>query len=139
MVGKTITGKKNIEIVKEELRNSLRKSDTAEEQEFNIQNIINQREAIDIMKHYEEIIKTGNKKTIRYETKQGQMLKTFKEKERLIENVELSKSTVHFKIGLRKRLRKIPDLKNSSLSSHYFRNNFKLIKIVCNSNEKLFL
>ena len=139
MVGKTITGKKNIEIVKEELRNSLRKSDTAEEQEFNIQNIINQREAIDIMKHYEEIIKTGNKKTIRYETKQGQMLKTFKEKERLIENVELSKSTVHFKIGLRKRLRKIPALKNSSLSSHYFRNNFKLIKIVCNSNEKLFL
>ena len=139
MVGKTITGKKNIEIVKEELWNSLRKSDTAEEQEFNIQNIINQREDIDIMKHYEEIIKTGNKKTIRYETKQGQMLKTFKEKERLIENIELSKSTVHFKIGLCKRLRKFPALKNSSLSSHYFRNNFKLIKIVCNSNEELFL
>ena len=117
----------------------MRKSDTLEEQEFNIQHIIDQREAIDIMKHYEEIIKTGNKKTIRYETKQGQMLKTFKEKERLIENVELSRSTVHFKIGLHKRLRKFPALKNSSLSSHYFRNNFKLIKIVCNSNEKLFL
>ena len=83
----------------------MRKSDTLEEQEFNIQHIIDQREAIDIMKHYEEIIKTGNKKTIRYETKQGQMLKTFKEKERLIENVELSRSTVHFKIGLNKRLR----------------------------------
>ena len=110
-----------------------------EEQESNIQNIIDQREAIDIMKHYEEITKTGNKKTIRYEAKQRQMLKTFKEKERLIENVELSRSTVHFKIGVHKCLREFPALKNSSLSSHYFRNNFKLIKIVCNSNEELFL
>ena len=36
-------------------------SDTVEKWEFNIQNIINQKEAFDISKSYEEIIKMENK------------------------------------------------------------------------------
>ena len=52
---------KTREIVKKELLNSLKKSDTVEQQEFSIQNKINQTEGIDITKRYEEIIKTGNK------------------------------------------------------------------------------
>ena len=80
MVAKTISRKKNTEIVKEELLNLLKESDIVDKQEFNIQNIIDQRETIDIIKRYEEIIKTGNKKTIRYEAMQGQMLKKFKDK-----------------------------------------------------------
>ena len=84
MVAKIITRKKNPEIVKEELLNSLRESDTVKERKFNIQNIINQREAIDRIKRYEEIIKT-----IRYEAKY-KMLKKFKNMERL------STSTIYF-------------------------------------------
>ena len=42
----------------------LRESDAVEESDFNIQNITDQREAIEKMKHYDEIIKTGNKSTI---------------------------------------------------------------------------
>ena len=57
MVAKIITRKKNPEIVKEELLNSLEQSDTVEEREFNMQNLINQGEAIDIIKRYEEIRK----------------------------------------------------------------------------------
>ena len=73
MVAKIITKKKNPEIVKQELL------------KFNIQNIIDQRQAIDIIKHYEEIIKT-----IRYEVIQGQILEKLK-------NMEvLSRSTTHF-------------------------------------------
>ena len=53
MMAKIITRKKNPKIVKEKLLNSLRESDTVEEQEFNMHNIINQGEAIDIIKHYE--------------------------------------------------------------------------------------
>ena len=49
-------------IVKEGLLDSLRESDIVEEREFNLHKIIDQREAIDIIKHNEEIIKTGNKK-----------------------------------------------------------------------------
>ena len=52
------------------------------------------------------------------------MLKKFKDKEGFIENVVLSRSTIYFKIGLYKWLKEFPTLKNSSLSSHYFRNNF---------------
>ena len=59
-------------VAKEELLNSFRESDTVKEREFNMQNIIDQREAIDIIKHYEEIVKT-----IRYEEIQAQMLKRF--------------------------------------------------------------
>ena len=43
--------------MKEELLNSLEQSDTVEEREFNMQNLINQGEAIDIIKRYEEIRK----------------------------------------------------------------------------------
>ena len=82
MVVKTITRKKNPEIVKEELLNSLRESDTVEEREFNMQNIIDQREAIDIIERYEEIIKT-----IRYKAIQEQMLKKFKNMEGLITSI----------------------------------------------------
>ena len=71
MVAKAISWKKNPEIVKKELLKSLRESHTVEELELNIQNIIDQRETMDIIKSYEEIVKTGNKKTRRFETRQG--------------------------------------------------------------------
>ena len=48
-------------------------SDTVEERKFNIQVIIDQREAIGIIKRYEENIMTRNKVTIRYEAIQRQM------------------------------------------------------------------
>ena len=64
VVAKTIARKKNIETVKEKILNSLRESDTVEERYFNIQNMINQREVIEAIKHYEDIIKIGNKKNI---------------------------------------------------------------------------
>ena len=55
MVAKTIISKKNPKIVKEELLNSLRESDAAEEQEFYIQSTIDQTEAIYIIRRYEEL------------------------------------------------------------------------------------
>ena len=69
MVAKAIKRKKNTETTKEELLNSLRESDTVEESDFNILNIIDQQEAIERIKHYDEILKTGNKNTIRYESR----------------------------------------------------------------------
>ena len=67
------------------------------------------------------------------------MLKKFKDTEGFVENVRLSRSTIYFKIGPYKFLKKYPALKNSSLSSHYFRNNFKMNKIVWKSHEELFV
>ena len=122
----------------EELLNSLRESDTVQESDFNIKNIIDQQEAIKRTKHYDVTIKTENKNNIRYESTQGQVLKNFKDTKEFVENVGLSQSTIYFKIGLYKFLKKYLALKNSSLSSHYFRNNFRMIKTVCKSNKELF-
>ena len=138
MVAKTIKRKKNTETVKEGLLNVLRESYTVEESNSNSQNIVDHREVIERIKHYDDIIKTRNKSTIRYESIQGQIFKKFKNSEGYAENVGLSRSTIYFKTGLYKFLKKYSALKNSSLSSHYFRNNFKIIKTVCKSNEELF-
>ena len=43
----------------------LSKSDTVEEKEFSMQNIIDQREAINIVKRYKEIMKTIRCQAIR--------------------------------------------------------------------------
>ena len=74
--------KKDPEIVKEELLNLLSKSDTVEEKEFSMQNIIDQREAVNIVKPYKEIMKT-----IRCQAIRGQMLKKLKNMEVLSRSV----------------------------------------------------
>ena len=79
-------------------------------------------------------MKTQNKKVIGILATQEQMLKKFKDMYDFIENIRLSRSTVYFKIGIYKFLKKFPVLKNSTLSAHYFKNHFKL----CKKNAELF-
>ena len=66
------------------------------------------------------------------------MLKKIKDTEGFVKYSQHSRSTIYFKIELYKFLKKYPTFKNSSQSSHYFRNNFKMIKTVRKSNKKLF-
>ena len=66
-------------------------------------------------------------------------MKNFKDIEGFIENVGLCRSTIYFINALYKCLKKFPALKNSRLSSCYFRSNFKLIETVFKNNEELFL
>ena len=61
--------------MKEELLKLLKENHTLEESDFDIKSIADQKEAIRKIKHYNEIIKAGNKDTIRRESIQGQMLK----------------------------------------------------------------
>ena len=111
--------------------------DTVEESDFDVKNFVDQREAINKIKHYDKIIKTGNKNTVKYEKIQGQMLKRLKDTKGFDENVGLSRSTIYLKIGLYRFLKKYLALKNSTLLSHYFRNNFEMIITVCKNNEVL--
>ena len=73
--------------------------------EFNITSITTTREAINVINHFEEIMKIKNKKIIRYAAVQGQMLKKFKDMEDFIENEGLSRSTIYFKTGFYKFLK----------------------------------
>ena len=56
--------KKTHEKVKKELPNSLRENDEAEETEINTTNITDLIEAIEVINHYEKIIKTQHKRII---------------------------------------------------------------------------
>ena len=54
---------------------SLKENHTLEESDFDIKSIADQKKAISKIKHYNEIIRAGNKDTIKHESIQGQMLK----------------------------------------------------------------
>ena len=72
---KSKTKKKANETIKRELLNSLKENDV-EEQRLNkrVSYVNNSQEAIVIIRRYEDIIKTQNKKAIVYIAKQGELL-----------------------------------------------------------------
>lgn len=115
---KNTSKKKTKETVKEELLNSLMKKNKMEEQGLEeIANIIaDPKEAIRMInKHYEQMIKTQNKKVINIFRRHGQLLKKFKDNKNLFKRTCQSKSTIYFKIRLNKFLKKFPVLKNLTL------------------------
>ena len=57
--------------------------------------------------------------------KQGRILKQLKDFEQLFETVVLIESTVYFKIKLCKFISKYLVLGRSTVSSYYFKNNFR--------------
>ena len=65
---------------------------------------------------------------------QGLIFKRFKEKIKFIgavSNLEIGKATINFKIGIIKFLDDYPKMRKSSVSLHFLKNNFQLIKEVC--------
>ena len=93
------------------------------------------KDGICLIKKYENF---SNKKFINIVGKQGKLLKRFKEENEFFDCDGLSQSNIYFKIRLYKFLCKFPLLKNSTLTSGYFKSNFKLIKKVCKANGELF-
>ena len=123
MVSKSKTKKKTNESIKRELLNSLKENDDAEEHGFSktANNVNNSQEAIVIIRRYEEIIKTQNKKAIGHIGKQEELLKKFKKTENFFYSIGQSRSTIYFKISLNKFLKKYPLLETSNLHSSSFK------------------
>ena len=73
---------------------------------------------------------------------QGKIFQKFRSKERFVNDVvtkfKVSKPTIVFKIALSKLIGKYPQMKNSSLSLHYFKKHLKLIKEVCKESASKF-
>lgn len=82
-------------------------------------------------------MKTQNERTIGCVEKQEQLLTNLGERENFVQNVGQKRSTVYFKIGLHKFFKKYHILTNTTLYSNYFQRNFKVIKMVCESNVTL--
>ena len=97
--------------------------------------------AAEIIKRYEDIIKTKNKGIINVAYYQGQVLKRFKEKEKftkLVGELGFHKTTIIFKINIFKLCNKYPKLLKSSIGLGFFKNYYKNIKAICEENEKDF-
>ena len=97
--------------------------------------------AAEIIKRYEDIIKTKNKGIINVAYHQGQVFKRFKEKEKfakLVSELGIHKTTIIFKINVFKLCKKYPKLLKSSIGLGFFKNYHKDIKAICEENEKDF-
>ena len=101
-------------------------------------NVKELKDSTSLVKKYEDILKGANRKIINTVIKQGELLKGFMDNEECFYHVGLSRSNIYFKIGLYKFLSKLPVLKNSTLTSSYFKSNFKLNKKVCKTNADVF-
>ena len=98
-------------------------------------------EAAKIIKRYEDITKTKNKKIINAAYHQGQVFKRFKEKEKfakLVSELGFHKTIIIFKINVFKLCKKYPKLLKSSIGLGFFKNYHKDIKAICEENEKDF-
>ena len=97
--------------------------------------------AAEIIKRYEDIIKTKNKGIINVAYHQGQVFKRFKEKEKfakLVSELGIHKTTIIFRINVFKSCKKHTKLLKSSLGLGFFKNYVKDIKAFCEEHEKGF-
>ena len=97
--------------------------------------------AAEIIKRYEDIIKTKKKGIINVAYHQGQVFKRFKEKEKfakLVSELGIHKTTIIFKINVFKLCKKYPKLLKSSIGLGFFKNYHKDIKAICKENEEGF-
>ena len=86
----------------------------------------------------EELLKSSNERIISIVAKQGELLKKFKDSDEFFDSVDQGRSNLYFKRRLYKFLCKFPALRNSTLTPSYFKNNFKIIKKVCQANADIF-
>ena len=95
------------ETVKQEFLNLLQENDDVEEQALNgtANNVNNSQEAILIIRHYKDIIRTQNKEAIGCIGKQEQLIRKFKDSEHFFGNVHQGRST-YFEILLYRFLKK---------------------------------
>ena len=121
------------EEIKKQLLDSMIIDEVVEFEDLNkeAEEIQDPEKAAEIIKRYEDIIKTKKKGIIR----------NYKEKEKfakLVSELGIHKTTIIFKINVFKLCKKYPKLLKSSIGLGFFKNYHKDIKAICEENEKDF-
>ena len=141
--------KKAKRLSKEEIKTKLLDSITIDEvlecEDLNkeAEEVQDSERAAEIIKRYEDIIKTKNKGIINVAYYQGQVFKRFKEKEKfakLVSELGIHKTTIIFRINVFKLCKKHPKLLKSPIGLGFFKNYHKDIceKAICEKHEKDF-
>ena len=131
------------EEIKKQLLDSMIIDEVAEFENLNkeAEEVQDPEEAAEIIKRYEDVIKTKKKEIINVAYHQGQVFKIFKEKEKfakLVSELGIHKTTIIFKINVFKLCKKYPKLLKSSIGLGFFKNYHKDIKAICKENEEHF-
>ena len=127
------TKRLNQEEIRKQLLDSLVNSDTVETKALNEQagKVNKPEDAAELIKQYEEILKTKRKDIISIAYYQGKVFSRFREKEKFVKLVAdfgVHKGTIIVKMNVFKLLDKYPKLKNSSVTLNFIKNYFKDIK-----------
>ena len=123
----------NEEEIKQQLIDSLLNNDTIKTEELNgrAEKVKKPEDAADIIKEYEEILRTKRKGIISVAYHQGKVFSRFREKgkfARLVANFKIHKNTITFKVNVFKHIAKHPKLMKSSVTLGFLKNYFKNIK-----------
>ena len=131
------------EEIKKRLLESLIINEVVEPEELNkdAEQIQQPEEAAKVIKQDEDVIKTKKKGIINIAYYQGNVLKRFKEKEKLIKlfsQLGIHKNTIIFKINVFKLCERYSKLLRISIGLGFFKNFYKDIKTVSKENEEDF-
>ena len=98
----------------------------------------NKEDAAKVIQEFEESIKNKKSDIVWLAYYQGKIFQKFREQERFVTNMVLkfhvSKSTIVFKIALKKLIDYYSRIIDSSLSLHYFKKNLRVIREICKEN-----
>ena len=123
------------EEIKKQLLDSMIIDEVAEFENLNkeAEEVQDPEEAAEIIKRYEDVIKTKKKGIINVAYHQGQVFKRFKEKQefaKLVSELGIHKTTIIFKINIFKLCEKYLRLLKSSIGLGFFKNCQKDIKAI---------
>ena len=94
-----------------------------------------------LVRRIERIMKSKNNNILILAYHQGLIFRKFKENIKFagaVSNLKTSKATINFKIGIIKFLDDYPNMRKSSVSLHFLKNNVKTIKEVCREHASEF-
>ena len=102
----------------------------------------NEEDVATVIQEFEEIIRNKKSDIVWLAYYQNKIFQKFRSKERFVNDMVLkfkvSRSTIMFKIALSRLIDDYPQIKDSSLSLHYFKKYLKLIKEVYKENASEF-
>ena len=131
----------NQEEIRKQILDSFINSDTVEIKKLNEQagKVSKPEDAAELLKRYEEILKTKGRGIISIAYYQGKIFSRFQEKGKFVKLVAdfgVHKGTIIFLKNVFKALDKYPKLKNSSVTPSFIKNYFKDIKKICKGSSE---
>ena len=135
----------NKDQILQKLRESLIKSKEEEIDtkglEESIRTTDNPNDVAELVKKIDKLIKCNKNNILTSAYQQGIVFQKFKKNNKFVNAVtefEISKTTMNFKIGIVNSIDKYPKMRKSSISLFYLKNNFRIIKNVCQEHASEF-